>query len=108
MQKYLYHAHVGGYYVTDRPLSEGELYCERCRDEDELVLEYDTTDSVQAVLEPLLWDEVVVPDALADRRPPIICMGIEEAVGLLWDDEAIRAQARHYFEEAMEKMFPAP
>lgn len=104
MQKYLYHAHVGGYYVADRPLSEVELYCPRCRDVDELVIEYDTTDSIRDVLEPLILLEVVVPDDRADRRPPIVCMSVEDALNLLWDDEAMRAQARRYCKEAMEKL----
>lgn len=105
MKKYLYHAHVGGYYVAERPLTATELYCSRCRDADELVLAYDDTDSVQEVLEPLVLMDVVVPDALADKRPPVICMGIEAAVGLLWADEGVRAQARRCFEEVM---FPTP
>lgn len=104
MQKYLYHAHVGGYYVTDRPLTETELYCSRCRDEDELVIEYDTTDPIREVLGPLISLEVVVPDDHADRRPPIICMSVEDAINLLWDDEAMRAQACRYCKEVMEKL----
>lgn len=104
MKKYLYHAHVGGYYITDRPLTEIELYCARCRDEDELIIGYDTTDPVQEVLEPLILEEVVVPDDYADRRPPIICMSVEDAASLLWADEAMQAQARRYFEEEMGKL----
>lgn len=104
MQKYLYHAHVGGYYVADRPLSEAELYCPHCRDVDELVIEYDTTGPIQDVLEPLINLEVIVPDVYADKRPPIICMGVEDAISLLWDNEAIYAQARQYCKEVMEKL----
>ena len=100
MQKYLYHAHIGGYYVADRPLTEAELYCSRCRDEDELIIGYDTADPIQEVLEPLILWEVVVPDDLAS----IVCMGITDAANLLWEDEAVRAQARRYFEEVIKKL----
>ena len=50
---FLYESHMGGYFLTDRELSNDELYCEQCGDSDYLVdMAYlDNVESVADMLE---------------------------------------------------------
>lgn len=49
---FLYESHMGGYFLTDRELSNDELYCEQCGDSDYLV-DIAYLDNIESVADTL-------------------------------------------------------
>lgn len=47
---FLYESHLGGFYSTDKPLNNEDLYCETCGDYDWEIGEYENMDDVWCLL----------------------------------------------------------